>query len=263
MKWPRRKSAVRTWTVYKSRLCALTLFALCVSTTFCQGTSPSTPQAIELQARSALFATNQPTSIVLDGTFTSAEGSLTQNGSAHLTVGSDGTSLVNLSRSAGPISESRSVSSGMPACTWTDHENVVHNASFLNCLPPAWFFPTLTLLSANSGASAASWTPSSVVSDALGDHLRFQFTLPNSDGTPQDPQLSSPLELVLASDTHLPQYALFTLHPDNPGVYADIPVRVAYSDYRNISGAMIPFHIQRYVNGSLVLDLAITTASVQ
>jgi len=83
------------------------------------------------------------------------------------------------------------------------------------------------------------------------------------NGAPEDPLLLSPFDLVLAPGTLLPEYALFTEHPDNPGINADISVQIAYSNYRSISGVMIPFHIQRFVNGSLVLDFAIATASVQ
>jgi len=129
-------------------------------------------------------------------------------------------------------------------------------------MPPAWFFPGLTLLSSSSDASLPAWTPSSYVVDSLGDHLRFQFVFPNSNGTQEDPLLSSPFDLVLAPDTHLPLYALFKAHADNPGINADIPVQIAFSNYRSISGVMIPFHIQRFVNGSLVLDLTVTSASV-
>jgi hypothetical protein len=130
-------------------------------------------------------------------------------------------------------------------------------------MPPAWFFPGLTLLSSNSDASLPAWTASTFASDSLGDHLRFQLVIPYLNGVQQDQRLLSPFDLVLAPGTHLPQYALFTAHPDNPGLNTNITVRIAYSDYRRISGVMIPFHIQRFVNGSLVLDLAISTAFVQ
>ena len=225
--------------------------------------SPTQLQAVQAQAYSALMTTAHPTSIVLNGTFASTEGSLSQNGNAQLTVGSDGTVLINLSRTIGPISEARTVSYGIPACTWTDQESVVHNGLFLNCMPPAWFFPGLTLLASSGDTSVPAWTPSSYASDSLGVHLRFKFIVPDLKGAEQDPLLSSLFDLVLAPDTHLPQYALFTVHPDNPAINADIPVRIAYSNYRSVSGVMVPFHIQRYVNDSLVLDLAISTASVQ
>jgi hypothetical protein len=225
--------------------------------------SPTQLQTVQLHALSALMPTARPTSIVLNGTFTSTEGSLNQNGNAQLTVGSDGTFLVSLSRTVGAISESRTFSDGIPTCTWTDPKNVVHDSSFVNCMPPAWFFPGLTLLASNSAVSVPAWTPLSYTSDSLGNHLRFQFVVPTPDGSQKDPQLFSPFDLVLAPDTNLPQHALFMAHPDNPGVHADIPVRISYSDYRQVSGVMIPFRVKRFVNESLTLDLSIASASVQ
>jgi hypothetical protein len=226
-------------------------------------TTPAQLQAVQAQARAALLGTAQPTTLVLNGTFTSIAGSLTQDGNVHLTVGSDGALLINLSGSSSSVSESRSVSSGVAACSWTDQESVVHNSSFLNCMPPAWFFPGLTLLTSSSSTTIPVWMPSSYFSDSLGNHLQFQFTLPNLNGASEDPQLLSPFDLVLAPSTMLPQYALFTVHPDNPGINADIPVEIAFSNYQSVAGVMVPFHVQRFVNGSLVLDLAIATASVQ
>ena len=210
-----------------------------------------------------MFGKMQPTSVVLDGTFTSTAGSLNQNGSAHLIAGSDGSYSIELSRSSGAINETRAVSDGMPSCTWTDQNNVVHQSAFLNCLAPAWFFPSLTLLSGTSSATLPAWTPSSYSSDSLGNHLKFQLLLPSSDENQEDPEMQKPFDLVLSPATSLPQYAFFTVHPDNPGIHADIAIEIAYSNYRTISGVMIPFHIQRYVNGSLVLDLVVTSASIR
>jgi hypothetical protein len=39
-------------------------------------------------------------------------------------------------------------------------------------------------------------------------------------------------------------------------------IEVRYSNYQNAMGAKVPFHIQRYVNGSLQLDLVIQSAQV-
>jgi hypothetical protein len=247
----------------RSHIC----ICLCLSTSLAlgQGTASSTSalQAIQLQAWSALVSTALPTTLALDGTFTSTEGSLTQNGNVHLTVGSDGSFLTNLPGAVGAVSESRTIADGLPACTWTDQNGVVHNGLFLNCVVPAWFFPGLTLLSSSSTSSLAAWTPSSISTDSLGEHLRFQFAVPGLNVSPANPLLSQSFDLVLAPDTHLPLYSIFTNHPDNGSVLTDIAVKIAYSNYQNISGVMIPFHIQRFVNNSLALDITIASASVQ
>jgi hypothetical protein len=35
----------------------------------------------------------------------------------------------------------------------------------------------------------------------------------------------------------------------------DIPVAIYYSDYRDVSGSKIPFHVQKYLNGTLIFDV--------
>lgn len=252
------------WTKWSWGLIGLFIVA-CALPTFGQSTVTSTSQlqTAQAQAESAVLGTSKPTSVVLRGTFTSSEGSLNQTGNAQLTVGSDGSYSIDLSRNVGAVNESRTVADGIPACTWTDQTSVVHKSAFLNCLPPAWFFPGLALFSGASSSTSAAWTPSTYFTDALGNHLQFQFSLPLPAGQQEDPQFLKPFDLVLSPATNLPQYALFTVHPDNPGINADIPVKIAYLNYQSVSGVAIPFHIQRYVNGGLVLDLVIANATVQ
>ncbi len=45
----------------------------------------------------------------------------------------------------------------------------------------------------------------------------------------------------------------FNVHPDSNALL-DIPVDVRFSDYRTVSGAKVPFHVQKYLNNGLVLD---------
>lgn len=40
----------------------------------------------------------------------------------------------------------------------------------------------------------------------------------------------------------------------------DIPTEIHFSDYRTVNGVPIPFHVQKYVNNSLTLDLQFQTA---
>src|SRR5579864_5265052 len=77
-------------------------------------------QALQLSARSALIRSSQPHSLTLLGTFTSTEGSLNQQGTSSLTIGADGSYQISLSRTVGPVAESRATSQGIPNCTWTD-----------------------------------------------------------------------------------------------------------------------------------------------
>jgi hypothetical protein len=61
--------------------------------------------------------------------------------------------------------------------------------------------------------------------------------------------------------TLLPAVLTYSLHPDN-GAQFEIAVEVHYSDYRAVNGVHIPFLIQRYVNGSLQLEIRVSSAEI-
>jgi len=42
----------------------------------------------------------------------------------------------------------------------------------------------------------------------------------------------------------------------------DIPVEIRFSDYRPVSGAQIPFHVEKFLNNTLLLDLQFTNAQL-
>jgi hypothetical protein len=41
-----------------------------------------------------------------------------------------------------------------------------------------------------------------------------------------------------------------------------MPVDVRFSDYRTVDGTQVPFHIEKYLNGGLILDLHLQTAAL-
>ena len=52
------------------------------------------------------------------------------------------------------------------------------------------------------------------------------------------------------------------IHPDGDDS-RNIPVRVVFNNYQAVSGVMLPFHIERFVNRTLQLRLDVSNASVQ
>jgi hypothetical protein len=59
----------------------------------------------------------------------------------------------------------------------------------------------------------------------------------------------------------LPLAIAFKVHPDKD-MNTEIPTEVRFADYRVVNGARVPFHIQRLLNGSLVLDIVVTSATL-
>jgi len=130
----------------------------------------------------------------------------------------------------------------------------------LNCFPPPWFFPAFALFAAQQDALLPSWLLSSTSDDTAGQHLVYDLTFPGStDGLPVTP----PLSLLVDPDSHLPVSISFYLRPEKASQAANVLERVTYAGYRNVDGVMLPFHVQRYLNNALILDLSISSATVQ
>lgn len=69
------------------------------------------------------------------------------------------------------------------------------------------------------------------------------------------------VEIYLDAATLLPVSYTYNSHPDNNALL-DLPTEIRYSNYQNVAGAQIPFHIQKYVNSTLAVDLHLQTASL-
>jgi hypothetical protein len=64
----------------------------------------------------------------------------------------------------------------------------------------------------------------------------------------------SQIDLYLDSSSFLPVAATLNVHPDNNELM-NIPIAITFSDYRTVGTAQVPFHVQRFLNNGLVLDL--------
>ena len=42
----------------------------------------------------------------------------------------------------------------------------------------------------------------------------------------------------------------------------NIPVEIQFGNFQSISGGLVPFRIQKYLQGSLTLDLVVTNVSI-
>ena len=67
--------------------------------------------------------------------------------------------------------------------------------------------------------------------------------------------------MYLDSASLLPVAITFNLHPD-VDAGTDIAAEVRFSDYRLVSGIRVPFHVQEFLNGGLVLDILISNVTV-
>jgi hypothetical protein len=224
------------------------------------------PTAVTLAAKSIalLSGTVQIADITLTGTATRIAGSDTGSGTATLKALGTSSSRMDLSLSDGTFSEIRTSPNGTPQGQWLAPNSSYDNMATHNCLTDAaWFFPALTVLSQTSNQSLSiAYVGQQTKNGISVQHLQFAF----SSGT-QIPGIGDPLLTLSSTDVYLnssslvPVAFVFNTHPDNNALL-NIPVEVDFSNYQAVNGVQVPFHIQRFVNGSLFLDITVQSASV-
>jgi hypothetical protein len=191
-------------------------------------------------------------------------GSDNETGNATLTAGADGSLNLQLQLGQGARTETQTSFSSGQSCAWSGTDGVVHAMATHNCMGSvAWFLPFVSLFG-NQQPSAIVTTlqPTSSGSATQLWDIRQQRTPPAAFSGASTALLShlSVVDIYLDPVSYLPSALAFNIHPDQNGA-SDIPVQVVFSNYTIVNGVALPFRIQRYINGSLNLDLTVTQAS--
>jgi len=227
-----------------------------------QSTPTGDAQAVSLAAQSvaALIRGMPVADVTLNGTVTRIAGSDQQSGTVTLLAKGFSESRVDLNLSGGFRSEVRNSLSGFNQGNWIGIDGVAHAISLHNCFTDAgWFFPALGTLAAVAGNPKVVFSYVGLENSQQTPLQHIQaYTV--SASLPEAQQLST-MDFYLDAKTLLPSIIAFDEHPDNDQT-VDIAVAVAFSDYRNVNGAMIPFHIQRYVYNGLTLDIQLASAGI-
>jgi hypothetical protein len=83
----------------------------------------------------------------------------------------------------------------------------------------------------------------------------------------QAPQVAATIQSLSAEDvyldasSYLPLFLDFNTHPDDD-LGRNIPVDIAFGAYQHIGGVTVPTRLQKFLNGTLLLDLSISSAKV-
>ncbi len=127
-----------------------------------------------------------------------------------------------------------------------------------NCLTDAsWFFPSLSsLASAGSPAILLTFVGQGSWQGIAVQHIRS--TLQATSGVTQLEQQLSAIDYYLDASSFLPVGVAFNAHPDTD-MTAVVPVQIVFSNYQTISGFQVPLHIQKFLNGSLLLDISVVS----
>ena len=247
--------------VFSIFLLALSAYSQQTSTT---ATQDPTAAALATKSLAALAGTTRITDVTLTGTAIRAVGSDIQTGNVTLKALGTSESRIDLVLPDESRTEIRTSPDGVPQGTWLDSGGSVNSMAVHNCLTDAaWFFPALTTLSRTSnpnlsliyvgqenrnGISVQHVQFSSVSGVGVPGHASFLAALTSTD-------------VYLDSSSLLPVAFTFNTHPDDNEL-TNIPVEIDFSDYQPVNGVQIPFHIQKFLNGSLLLDLTIQSASL-
>ena len=246
--------------------CRATLVTICLciaaSSAVLGQTGPvSDPQALSFasQAISSLLGGNSISDVTLSATATSSAGDSSQTGSATIQAKGQGQSRLDVQ--AGDVShtEVRNLTSGLPAGAWNENSGNPISFASHNCLTDAvWFFPALSTLSQTSNASFIFLYLGQVQrGDVTTEHLQVYQWSPS--GSPFLAPLST-MDFYLNATSLLPVAISFNAHPDDDMI-TNIPVEIDFSNYQLVNGVQVPFHIQKLFNGTLVLDVTVSTVA--
>lgn len=243
-----------------------TVLAATPATPTTNGPTSASAAILLTQLSTAFSGGNAVHQVQLTGTAAWHAGSFNDEGAATLSGTATGSSQLQLSLSSGPRSEAQSGQGTSLACTWAGPDAVAHTIDPGNCWRPVlWFLPPLSL--------QPSQLPSYLGALDLGTgvvgfgtqsyrHLQAELVLPSlSDSLTTNIMQRSSADIGLDPASLLPAVLAYSIHPDN-GAPIDIAVEIHYANYQAINGVQIPFTIQRFINGTLQLEIDIASAQV-
>lgn len=194
--------------------------------------------------------------VTLDANVISILGSDYETGNGTLQAKGVNQSRLNFKLTYGTRSDVRGTGSGGAIGAWTKDEKPSSFYSNANCwTDAAWFFPAMSSLTQTANpAFTFRYLGQELHGGVNTEHIRvFQTPLGSA---PLIRHLST-IDFYLDPTTSLPLATAFAVHPDHDAS-TDLPVEIRFAQYRVVSGVAVPFHIQRMINGGVILDLTVT-----
>lgn len=225
-------------------------------------TSSGDAQAISLASQSIAVLTGGTavTDVTLSGTAVWTSGSDNDTGTVTLLALGSGESRMDLALSSGTRTEIRDASTGSTLGEWISPGGSGLFAAQNTATDPAWFFGPLSSL-AGGGNVTFVYVGQEFFNGATTQHIQTFQPGPASTGPGPSQQTLSTMDFYLDAASLLPTAICFNAHPDSDA-NTNIPIEVDFSSYQSIGGIQVPTKIQRFLQGSLTLDLTITSAVV-
>lgn len=202
----------------------------------------------------------------LSGTAEWYAGSLHTSGTAELQANVDGSASIQLNLSQASRTETQTQADLSRTCQWIDSAGTSHEVLGPNCfLSIPWFAPGLFAQPTSQLPPLIGSADDGEISKNGSSFHQISYVL-NVEGTNSGDTKKlieqSRVKVLYDLQSFLPASLEYSIHPDND-TSQSLDVRVVFSDYRSISGVMVPFHIEKYVQRSLQLKLDISTASIE
>lgn len=217
------------------------------------------------QVANAFSAGKPVNNVQLTGSAKWYAGSLDDSGSVTLTVNATGVATMQLSLAKkGSWSESQTAFGMGMACQWAGSDGTAHQGDAMNCLRPlAWFLPLISLQPASMPTSiGVADLGTGRVGSGTYRHLQCQAVLTTMPTELLSGSVTaSTTDIGIDPNTLMPTVISYQVHPDN-GARVNVPIEIHYSNYQQVNGVEIPFVIQRYVNGSLQLEIYVSSAQI-
>ena len=216
------------------------------------------------RALAALVGTTTIKDVTLSANANWIAGSDDESGSASLKATAIGQGRIDLSLSNGTRSEVMDASQAAPTGSWCGTDGTWHAMAGHNLFTdPTWFFPTFLINRALSTSSYAI-SPMDVETQngVAVDHVKIyqQQSGFTTDLTALIQGLSQ-IDLYFNPSTLLPVSIAFNTHADNDALL-NIPIQITFSNYQVVQGVSVPYHIQKYIQNGLVLDVTVTSVQV-
>ncbi len=216
--------------------------------TLAQTTNSSSVQAVSVlqSAYNALVGKAAVNDVTLTGTVERIAGGDDETGSVTYKAIA-GSNRLDLSFSSGTTSEIRSTTASGVAGSWIDSKGVSHPMAGHNLMTDSGWFPHFTIGGITSSPNSVLSYVGAETRDGLSlIHVKVWQQLPSVSGSSAIlPQHLSQMDFYMDPTTFLPVLTAFNIHPDNNALL-DIPTEIRYSNYQNVDGVLVPFHVQKF-----------------
>lgn len=228
-------------------------------------TASRDPQSVILLQRSlaALVGTGTVKDVTLSGNARRIAGSDDETGTTILKATAIGQGRIDLTSPGGQRSEMADISQSPPIGSWCGSDGAWHSIATHNLsTDPTWFFPAFLINRVLSGANyAISPSDSETQAGIAVEHVTI-YRQPGFTGkTAALLQNLSQIDIYFDASTLRPAAISFDAHPDDDAL-TNIPVQIRFSNYQSLQGLSVSYHIQKYIQSGLVLDIAVTTVQV-